>query len=339
MPVKAFYESHVGNCSWWRLCVFISGITVLLTSCATSNKYSYQKKGEVFTIRVLEDPNYLEIPALLANHEISGQSARGGILLPILGTAISYATNGLKNVISHERSKYNSTYSEKKNDLYFYHTVSFTDNLDPSGIAFKGIEICRTVRINEKTDTALYAVFHIRRDKVEEMVNNSTFRLVLDTINVKYSKVKIPGGYWFLPWTYFSKKKGKFDLDINIRFTSSWVGENTQIFNDVNLGIFILQLRNIPLNSQDGEDKKYFASLKGKEISGKSFIIPRSFGHIRNGEEMQGCYGQGLYNVDVSVNECSKSKYLKISDNNSDKLINILNQYLSGKAIQYLPVK
>ena len=68
------------------------------------------------------------------------------------------------------------------------------------------------------------------------------------------------------------------------------------------LGNFYLFIRNAPLDTTAENYRHYYTGFKGQLLTGRSFIVPRSFGyHMEDGEPKPG-FSQGAYSID------SKSK-------------------------------
>lgn len=311
---------------------FLIVITLLLLiSCAGSKKgmanneeqlnMVINEKRDVINFSTLKDQS---IPTL-ANR--GNNASRGLPVAPLVGNVLSLATNAIKNVIANEKAKYTASYDFALTDLYFYDQLSNESPFDPAGMQFNGFKIIRTfVNSNGETDTAFTASFSLDKSNLYEMLNNSIFRLRLDDIKLKYAKAKLDG-----------LGKNLLNMDIEIAFHSSFLNQEAVLFDNVTLGTFYLFLRNAPLDTATKNYQSYYTNFKGNLLTGKSFIVPRSFGyHMENGEPKPG-FSQGAYMITVKVKESSKDNFVTklitessaiIIDDYKEKTINYLNKKL-----------
>jgi hypothetical protein len=88
-------------------------------------------------------------------------------------------------------------------------------------------------------------------------------------------------------------------------------------FNDnVEIGRFLLTLRDVPVNPKDPARADYFKNLMGKVLIGKCSLVPRSFGYYYAGAQLRPCYGQGIYSISMNVNEAGAQNFiLKMTEN------------------------
>ena len=101
--------------------------------------------------------------------------------------------------------------------------------------------------------------------------------------------------------------RGNLAVTMDITFMSSWINEAAMVMSDVKLGSFSLKF-NIP----DGEYKYVYETGQKEsdskpEISGESFIVPRSFMPLNSGERM---WGTGEYRMTVRIKESCESRWL-----------------------------
>lgn len=291
----------------------------MLSGCAsypTSNK----SKSEITTLNplVYEQPITL-MEVVDAN---SSENSRGLITTDILIEGANLAIQGVKSVIDKSQEKFTQTYIGGLNNLKFYSANSKSGMLDPDKISFRGFEISRTFLSKEDNrELAVYARFVLDESKFQDIYFNSKFYFRLDSISVNYSKVKLNDKKWYLPWSWFIKKDYNINLDLDIKITANWIDENGTINHDKPFGQFILPLRKIPMNPDNPERTEYFNKLKGMQVSGSSYIIPRSrtFCTGSNGE-LEPCYGRGDFNILVSATESSKSDFVtqKLSEHSDD---------------------
>lgn len=299
----------------------LSVLFFLALSSCRSTEFGYAVKGEKARIRIEEKANAINYAALKKQEiptladRASGQ-ARGIPVTPLLGGAVSLATNAIKQMIANDRKKYIADYDFAMNDLYFYDQLSTESCFDPVGMQFNGFTLVRTfVNKNGETDTALIAKFVLDTTKPNEIINNSIFRLRLADFQLRYTKAKITSG-----------QKNAINMDFEISFVSSYVNEQGVLFDKMELGRFYMILRGAPLDRNSTEYAEYYNKLKNTPLEGKSFIVPRSFGYYINGEnEAARCFSQGAYSIKVKVKESSKDKFVtKVLVDNSSRIIDVL---------------
>lgn len=312
--------------------LIVLSASVLLFSHCKSTEFGYAVKDERTRMKVQENPNainYLalkkqEIPSL-ADRASSLSTGRGFPITPLVGGAVSLATNAIKQMIANDRKKYIADYSFALTELYFYDQLSTESCFDPVGMQFSGFTLIRTfVNKEGHTDTAFRAQFSLDTTKQNEIINNSIFRLKLKDLELKYTKAKITSG-----------QKNAINMDIEITFLSSYVNNIGQLFDNIELGKFYLTLRNAPLDKNAENYTSYYSGLKGQAVEGRSFIVPRSFGYYINEEnESKKCFSQGAYSIRVKVKESSKDKFVtKILVDNSGKIIDALGDKAKGVII------
>ena len=137
---------------------------------------------------------------------------------------------GVQSLIDNHKKKFTTDYSFAIKDESFYDQLSTLGPFDPTGIRFQGFEVARIFKTHEgEQDTAFIAKFSIDTtgNKINELMNNSIFRLKMDTFILKSAKVKVP------------ENKGKLNMDFEIDFLSSFISDNGQINTDVTIGKFI----------------------------------------------------------------------------------------------------
>ena len=286
--------------------VFYSvSLTSLILSGCVAYENSYKIDGEKLAMKIKEDSS------LLTKKLPSQEIASRGLATDIIGKSASVVFASVKNLIDNDTKKYSAEYNSGLSNLYFYRKPSAKGANDPEGMQFYGYEFLRTFDNNGKTDTALYMAVSIDKSNKYDIVNNSIFRLKLDKFVFNYSKAKINGSCWYLPWSYlFANKKKKINMDVKITITGTWINEQQQIFKDETLGTFYLTLRDMPIDKSMPGYKEYYDKLKGTILNGISFLPPRSFGYYYDEEQnLAKCWGQGIYGISVSYKETSKENF------------------------------
>ena len=311
--------------------IYIALLGAALHSCVGS-KYSNKRKGETMRLSVIEDSSYLRLHTLKTQQiptlAMRGASSRGfGV-----GELVSLAAMGVDKLIAIDKSQFTASYGQSVSDLYFYDQISNTGHFDPTGIQFKGLEIKRDIKIHKKDTTALSATFLIDTTQKYEILNSSVFRLRIKDLHLLYSKAKASTTKWYVPWTWGNKNiDDKMNMDLEIRFYTSYVTASGNFYDNVLVGKFNLNLRNMPLNPESAEYKSYYDSLAGDPVGGYSFLIPRSCGFAFDEEkELLQIYNQGSYRIEVSVKETGKEKFIKtkLAENSTEIIKEGSNQLL-----------
>ncbi|MFN4312964.1 MAG: hypothetical protein ACK4E0_01635 [Chitinophagaceae bacterium] len=293
---------------------------ISLAGCKSSS-FGYAVKGEETALLIREKPDAIdyasmkptEIPTLADRAERARGGNRG---LPLVGSAVSLATNAIKKMIANDRKKYTADYSFALSDLYFYDQLSTESVFDPAGMQFSGFKLIRTFQKSDgSTDTAFVADIVLDTTRSEEIFQNSFFRLRLNDLSLRYAKAKLT-----------TAQKKTLNMDIEISFQCSYVNQLGQLFDRVELGKFYLSLRDAPIDRTAPGYQQYYTQLKGKLLDGRSFIVPRSFGYYLNElSQPERAYSQGAYSIIVKVKESSKDKFVTtMLVDNSNKLIELL---------------
>jgi hypothetical protein len=284
---------------------------MLLFACGAS-KYSNKRKGEVINASVKENSEVINY-ALFQQQEIPALADRGQSRGLAVGQVLSFAGKGVMALINMERKKYTATYEQSLTDLVFYDQLSDKSAFDPVGMQFNGFEVLRMVQTSRNTvDTAFYASFEPDLSNPYEIINNSFFRLKVKDIKLDYAKAKVADSRWYLPWSWGGKKKrNKLNLDLEIVFRATWVTSDGNYYDNVEIGRFLLTLRDIPLNQKDPARQKYFDDLKGTLLTGRCTLVPRSFGYYYfSGNQLQPCYGQGNYTIEAGIKESGTQNFV-----------------------------
>lgn len=322
------YDHKILLYCYGRIFSFIF-VFITFSGCIGSNVGS-AKKGEALKMNIKEIRDIVNFKTLddqpTASLASRGNMARGFDLSPVVGSALTVATDAIKTVIANEQKKYSAAYQFALTDLYFYDQLSNTGPFDPVGMQFAGFKISRTfINKDGDMDTAFTARFSLDTTNAYEIFNNSMFRIKLEDFQLKYAKAKVP-----------ASNSPKLNMDMEITFHASYVNQDAILFDHVSLGKFYLFIRNAPLDPSDENYASYYHDLKGKMLLGKSFIVPRSFGyHLENGVAKPG-YSQGAYTITVGVKESSRNVF-------ESKLItesgNLMIDAYKEKAIKYINKK
>jgi len=331
---------------------------ISMTSCLPAAHYRYNTRSSRDSLSIHpRDSSYLLMKKFADLPDTKIQSLdeivstfheRGGMIAGAANSLLGYAVSAAKTVIANEKGKYTANTNYGNTEDYFYAQPSLAGPFDPSGMQFTGFDVIRTImREDGRIDTAMFASFDVDTSKAGEILNNFVFRLKLRNFYIRYVKPKV---------AMFSRKK--MSVEFNISFLTSLITPDGNMKDSVVLGKFHLLLNNISIRLGDpdfglckADRKKTEKELrearkasggrkdgnghdKGPVVSGKSFIVPRSYGYFKTGDKIVAGYNQGSYSILVSMKECTKPTFTTkiILDNGSSWLDDA-----SKNATKYLP--
>lgn len=273
------------------------------------------------------------------------RSRNRGILIDLGYSMLAGGTSAIVNVVATEiinltqiRSKQKKAWEEMrqkectfvdslqsvKGQSDFYSRQSNFGPLDPSDMNFDGI----TLKANRGGQEVLKMVCHIDTTKFDHLFLHSKFYLVVDTIvfhpyrsflpNLKANRIEQPRAneasrdeidYWNTISQFDFDEHGTPTVNIKMDVYSSWINELVQVYQDVKLGTFSI---NIPINEKELKDSVYFYSRKeaiaeGRptiNMDGDCFVVPRSYMPVAANNPS---WGTGEYKMKVVLSE--KSRY------------------------------
>lgn len=306
-----------------------SCIAVILISCKASEVGS-ATKDEALDMKIREQRNVINTERVplqeapnMNERLLAERGERRGLLAPLAGNMVSLATNAVKKMIANDQKKYYAEYVFGLTNLYFYDQLSNESPFDPVGMQFSGFRLIRTFEPEDgATDTALIADFLLDTVNLSEVINNSMFRLRLHSLDLRYAKAKVPAG-----------KEKILNMDIEINFMTSYVSADGKLNDSVVLGKFFFFIRKAPLDPAQPGYGEYYTSLKDSLLTGKSFIVPRSFGYHREPDgTMKAGYSQGAYSIQVKVKETSKNKFVtKLVFENANVMIDAARDQIKSR--------
>lgn len=183
----------------------------------------------------------------------------------------------------------------------FYSRPSYDGPLDPAGMNFSGIGCLRMI----DGDTVFFVSCHIDESKISRIINHTKFELVLDTLIVNPYQLDLPNSNFDTEFS-FDKRKN-LQLAVEMKLTSSWMNELTEMQKNQELGSFILSIAISP-SDLDGKNKLRYVRPSNSEsiykIAGESFIIPRSYMGFRDEEnKYRNSWGTGDYRVEINIRQ------------------------------------
>lgn len=285
------------------------------------SKLGLAQKNDKTEMEIKEKSNIIDYDVLESQPINSIRGGSRGPMSGLIGSAISLATNAVKQKIAEDQKKYYTDYKYALTGLYFYDQLSSEGPFDPVGLQFNGFRLVRTFDNKGVTDTAMIADFELDVTNPYEIINNSIFRLRLKNLQLNYAKVKVPSNNKLL------------NMDFEITFHTSYANGQGHLFKHVELGKFFFFLRNAPLDKTAPGYDAFYQKLKGQKIEGQSFIVPRSYGyHIGDNNTAEVSYSQGAYTIDVTVKESSKNKFVnQLIIDNSGKMVDALGDQIKNK--------
>jgi len=310
-----------------RMRLFLLFAAVTLTSALKAQNASEAKPAPEQLQLIVDTSESLAARSLTVQEPSNFSEGKKALFIPLLaGYLINKGIAGIQQLIDDRKNRYTAQYSFAERDHYFYNQIS-TSAIDPVGLQFNGFKVVRFVKRHDRQpDTVFMAKFILdtTADLMDEMMNNGIFRLRLDSIMILKSKVKAP------------KNVERLNMDFEINFTTSYRGDDGQIHSDDPIGKFVFTLRNAPLyNADNPQSVKYYDSLTRTKppLVGESFMVPRSSGFYKTKNGLiKSCYGQGLYSINVSVKETSKTKFVdKVIVFTSDPALNVGSQVLQKR--------
>ena len=276
------------------------------------------------------------------NRVASNYRSRNRSILVDLGySMLSGGVNAVINVIGTEiinltqiRSKQKRAWEEMrqkectfvdslqsvKGQSDFYCRQSSYGPLDPSDMNFDGITLCA----NRDGQEVLKMVCHIDTTKFAHLFLHSKFYLVVDTIifhpyrsflpNLKANRIERPRAkeapqdeidYWNTISQFSFDEHGTPTVNIKMDVYSSWINELVQVYQDVKLGTFSV---NIPVSREQLQDSVYFYSREKAiaehlpiiNMEGDCFVVPRSYMPVAANNPS---WGTGEYKMKVVLSE------------------------------------
>lgn len=201
----------------------------------------------------------------------------------------------------------------------FYSRQSNYGPLDPSDMNFDGITFCA----NRGGKEVLRMVCHIDTTRFDHLFLHSKFYLVVDSIvfhpyrsflpNLKANRIEQPRkdasqdeiDYWNTISQFNFDEHQEPTINIKMDVSSSWINELVQVYQDVKLGTFSV---NIPIKKDGLNDSVYIYSRSKAitenqptiDMEGDCFVVPRSYMPVSANNPS---WGTGEYKMKVVLTE------------------------------------
>ena len=269
------------------------------------------------------------------------RSRNRSILLDLGSSMLAGGAAAIVNVVGTEiinltqiRSKQKKTWKEMrqkectfvdslqsvKGQSDFYGRQSSYGPLDPSDLNFDGV----TLRANRGGQEVLKMVCHIDTTKFDHLFLHSKFYLVVDTIvfhpyrsflpNLRANRIERPRDneasqdeidYWNTISQFNFDEYGSPTVNIKMDVYSSWINELVQVYQDIKLGTFSV---NIPISKEQLQDSVYIYSREKAiaehrptiNMDGDCFVVPRSYMPVAANNPS---WGTGEYKMKVVFSE------------------------------------
>ena len=299
-----------------------------------------------YQIIVENERNYKKVQdtnnQLLALQESSREETQRGLLGDLLWTGytsafkqktvnatsnlVSLGLNYLSEALKSDREKwyrraqqqcyFNQLLSTETQINDFYALPSTKGAMDPENLKFDGFGCKQYIEVkgDSKEGIGVFYIFcKMRRDSIglQHIINHSKFMVEVDSLVFNPKYCNLPNDSTGSADSRFSfEKRDNLNLQLKVRFYSSWMNQATMITNNQLLGEFTVNVEvdKNKLNSEglfiyDKNDPD-FENLFS--VDGDSFIVPRSYTGTTDGVSYNLSWGTGQYRIEMEVSErCS----------------------------------
>lgn len=254
----------------------------------------------------------------------------------LTSSLVDYTVGFISTAVKNHKERFNNWYktaksyrqftktlSQQQTTGDFYAAPSSNGAFDPENTIFDGIG-CNTYFSSKtghdklsKHDEYCYIFCKLRTDSIGMMsiVNHSKFLLEVDSVYFRPNLCDIPSNVDRRVFrdTDFFEKQTDLNVTLNAKIYSSWFNEGIMLQRDQLLGSFDVSIN---INEDDCEiingEKIFRYSKKNKSdsvkssainVTGESFIVPRSFSMDANNNNSNPIWGTGEYRVDLTLSE------------------------------------
>lgn len=197
----------------------------------------------------------------------------------------------------------------------FYALPSTKGAMDPENLKFEGFGCKNYIEVGDsgKGVGVFYIFCKMRRDSVglRHIINHSKFIVEIDSLFFNPKYCNLPNDSTGSVESRFNfEKRDNLNLQLKVRFYSSWMNQAIILANNQQLGEFTVKVKvdKNKLNADglfiyDKNDPDYEKLIS---IDGDCYIVPRSYTGTADGVSYQPTWGTGQYRVEMEVSEqCS----------------------------------
>ena len=315
----------------------LSGMGELDREITSGLDMSRMETSFVLSVNSMNDDTKEKLNRVASNYRSRNKSVLAGLGASMLAGGFAAVVNiaGTEIInLTQIRSKQKKAWQEMrkkectfvdslqsvKGQSDFYGRQSNYGPLDPSDMNFDGI----TLKANRGGLEVLKMVCHIDTAQFDHLFLHSKFYLVVDTIvfhpyrsflpNLKANHIEQPRkgeasqdeiDYWNTISQFSFDEHQSPTINIKMDIYSSWINELVQVYQDVKLGTFAL---NIPFNEKDLQDSIYIYSREKAVVEhrpvinmdGDCFVVPRSYMPVSANNPS---WGTGEYKMKVVLSE------------------------------------
>lgn len=306
-------------------------------SAQSTNNLSIDNTTKAYVVMVnkMDDPKQQKLNSVAAKYRL-GKGSRGllsamaaGGVSALVDVTITEIIN-LTKIRSRQKREWMEMRMKEcifvdsmqsvKGQTDFYKKPSFYGPLDPSDMDFDGI----TLNAYHNGKQVLMMVCHIDTNSFNDIFLHSKFHLVLDSLIFYPYQSFLPNlsidsvflfrngdlnkdllDYWHTISQFDFGEQQNLIVRVSLDISSSWMNELAQVFQDIHLGTFSVD---IPIYKQALIDSVYVysrkASLDNKkptiDMQGSCFVVPRSFMPVDAGHPS---WGTGEYKIKIILSE------------------------------------
>lgn len=201
----------------------------------------------------------------------------------------------------------------------FYGNTTTNGALDPDGMLFSGFGCTQYYIANGDTIPALYLRCNLRKDQQgkDRILHHGKFEVEVTQLYINPYICGLPNdslqpdeAQLRIPFNFNRRKNLR--LQITATITSSWVNQAIQMTTDQQLGQFTITL-SLPDSTslqKDGDFKDWYvfdtakpqtSSKNRPQVTGESFIVPRSYIGTADGETFADVWGTGQYKIEMAL--------------------------------------
>ena len=290
----------------------------------------------VLSVNKLDEKKKAKLNQVASNYRSKNRSITTDIGKSMLAGGVASIVNVIATEIinlTQIRSKQRKAWQEMRNkecsfidslqsvngQSDFYGRQSNYGPLDPSDMNFDGF----TFLANREGKEVLRMVCHIDTTRFDHLFLHSKFYLVVDSIvfhpyrsflpNLKANRITEPRkgaskderDYWETIRQFSFAEQKEPSINIRMDVFSSWINELVQVYQDVKLGSFSV---NIPIKEHELRDSVYVYCRKEAlsmnkptiDMEGECFVIPRSYMPVSANSPS---WGTGEYKMKVVLSE------------------------------------